>query len=60
MDLAGRPQVKVKTSFLSGHEKSVTAVSLVVAVDTSPGDRVCATGSIPALGMYVCVCVYYV
>jgi len=49
-DLAGRPVAKVNASYLCGHENATTAVHLTIAVETELGDRIIATGSIPAMG----------
>lgn len=49
-ELEGRPVVKVKPSFLSGNADAVTSVDLVIWAETQLGDRLIATGSIPAMG----------
>ena len=47
----GRPVAKVNASYLCGHENATTAVHLTIAVETELGDRIIATGSIPAMGI---------
>ena len=49
-DLAGRPVAKVKTNFLGANSNTVTDVHLIVSCETQLGDKVLATGSIPAMG----------